>query len=76
MGVISDLHFEAAAVQYQSAKDRINDLLDKTDNEKLVRKSRKSKDSLVVGIIEFYDKKNRLSEKQRYCLGRWLDANR
>ena len=72
MGEIAEMYYEIALEQMYEVQNEISEILDRNDNDKLFLLTDKSNDDLVIGIREYYEKYNKLSKKQRYCLARWI----
>lgn len=72
MGDIAGMHYEIALMQMYEVQKEISEILDRNDNDKLFLLTEDSNDDLIVGIRDYYEKYNKLSEKQRFCLARWI----
>ena len=72
MGEMAEMYYEMALEQMYEVQNEISEILESSDNDKLFLLTDDSKDELVIGIREYYEKYNRFSKKQRYCLARWI----
>ena len=75
MGEMADIYYEMAFEQYVDVQNSIHIILNEKSNLELIEEVKKSKDDLVNGIKDYFNKKNILSEKQRYCLAKWIIEN-
>lgn len=72
MGDMAEMYCEMALEQMYEVQNKISEILDRNDNDKLFLLTDDSDDELVIGIREYYVKYKTLSKKQRYCLARWV----
>jgi hypothetical protein len=71
MGEMADYYADLAIQQLCEFEGLIKEELLKS-NEELFLLTQKAKDELTIGIRNYFDKHKKLSEKQRYCLARWI----
>jgi hypothetical protein len=71
MGDIADYYADLAMDAYYEFNYSIKEESLKSDEE-LYLYTKKAKDELTIGIRNHFDKYKKLSEKQRYCLARWI----
>lgn len=68
---MADYYADLAMEQYYEFECLIKEELLKS-NEELFLLTQKAKDELTINIRNYFDKYKKLSEKQRYCLARWV----
>lgn len=73
MADIAEMYYEIALEQMYEVQNEIGEILDRNDNDKLFLLTEDSDDDLIVGIRDYYEKYNKLSKKQRFCLARWIN---
>ena len=71
MGDMADYYADLAMEQHYEFEGLIKNELLKS-NEELFLLTKKAKDELTINIRNYFDKYKKLSEKQRYCLARWI----
>ena len=72
MGNMAEMHYEMALEQMYEVQNEISEILDRNDDDKLCLLVEDSNDDLIIGIREYYEKYNKLSKKQRYCLAKFV----
>lgn len=72
MSDLAEMYYEIAIIQMYDLQNEISEILDRSDNDKLFLLTEDSNDDLIVGIRDYYEKYNKLSKKQRFCLARWI----
>jgi hypothetical protein len=71
MGDMADYYADLAMEQHYEFECLIKEELTKS-NEELFLLTKKAKDDLTIGIRNYFENNKKLSEKQRYCLARWI----
>ena len=72
---MADYYADLAMQQQWEFDNEVADIL-KKDEEFLFSNTDDAEDDLVRGIREYYVKYKKLSEKQKFCLARWIVENR
>jgi hypothetical protein len=69
---ISDLHYGIAVEQKEIVHEKINNIILTCSNKQLINLSKNSNDNLVLGIHDYYQRYSILSDKQKWCLARYI----
>ena len=72
MGDIADMYHEMAIIQYYEESNTVNQIVENTSEHDLYLLTVDSEDELIVNIRQYYEKHERLSDKQKYCLAKWI----
>lgn len=75
MGEIADYYADLAMQQQCEFEDEVADVL-KKDEEFLFSNTDDAEDDLIKGIREYYIKHKKMSDKQKFCLARWIVEER
>lgn len=71
MGEMADYLFDLTFAEENRIEEEVQYIL-KKDNEYLYKYTSASESELIKGIREYYKERGKLSDKQRYCLARWI----
>jgi hypothetical protein len=74
MGDMAEYYMDLSMMSQWEDDEKILDML-KLDNNTLIKNTEISENSLIIGICTYYEKYKKLSDKQRWCLSKWLVDN-